>query len=209
MCPISQTLTVQLWKIENWWSRGSPNSAFQFWFVLFLLMRLWIESMCELSNVAYISSCWSSSESRRLIVWFFRWNASTKYVWTFLASFRSSTHLIFRRIERHSWLILAIFKRENASSRFNLFYMNESKSVLWNLFQTKSSNWNKLPLGKLQSIVVFDVVLLLRYQRGVANILLSLHQTFLPTYWRLLSFFPFWCSISVKLIWNLSENFNK
>lgn len=127
-----QNAVLDMSKIVNTMN-SKVNKHFSTWgrLLWYLPISLSIESICELSNFAYISSCWSNSVNKRLIVWFFRWKASMKYVCTFFASLRSSTHLIFRRTVLHSWLILAIFKRVNASSRFNLFCnKNSDKSLV-------------------------------------------------------------------------------
>lgn len=98
----------------------------------------------------YISSFSSRSLRSRCIASFFRVNASSKYSSTLLISIFNSSHFIFRRIDRHSWFIFAKFKRENASSRFNLFYKIERhRNHVWNFsyFENSSCTFMKIEIS--------------------------------------------------------------
>lgn len=114
-----------------------------------------------------------------------------KYVCTFLASFRSSTHLMFRSTARHSWFIFAMFKRVKASSRFNLFCVRLSRYGEW--FMVNAANpavfseyagqmWNK-PSRKWQSIVAFAYALPPPYRHGAVGTESAPPRTFSPIYW--------------------------
>lgn len=144
--------------------------------------------MCECNIVAYISSDSSNSNSSRSIVWFFRWNASSKYFCRLLTSVRSSSHFMFRKIVRHSWFIFAKFSREKASSRFSLFCGGCEEWAKLDWFQWRwMFNWLS---WKSQSIAACVVELLLRCRHDAANIWPVPLPTFAPIYWRLLSSFP-------------------